>query len=55
MEKTFKNKEEMVEYFKGLAQYYISSAQLGGEGSEYLQGKGKAFEIAAHELEHNMK
>lgn len=55
MEKILKNKKEMIEYFKKLTHDYISNAQRGGEGSEYLYGKGKAFEIAAYELEHNMK
>lgn len=55
MEKTLKNKKEMIEYFKRLAHDYISGTQHGGEGSEYLYGKGKAFEIAAYELEQNMK
>lgn len=55
MDKALKNKKEMIEYFKRLAHDYISNAQRGGEGSEYLCGKGKAFEIAAYELEYNMK
>ena len=41
MEKALKNKKEMIEYFKRLANKYISNAQCGGEGSEYLCGKAR--------------
>ena len=54
-ENRYRTKEEMIEYFKHLSYEYEVKAHRGGEGSDYLLAKAEAYELAAFELEHNMK
>ena len=48
-------KAEMIEYFKRLAFEYEVRAHRAGVESDYLKGKAEAYELAAFELENNMK
>lgn len=51
----YRTKNEMIEYFKHLSYQYEKDAHRGGAGSDYLQAKAEAYELAAFELEHNME
>lgn len=53
MEKSYRTKQEMIEYFKQLAFNYYKSA--GMYHNDFFKGKAEAYETAAFELEHNME
>lgn len=55
MERTKRTIQETIEYFKHLSYEYELKAHRGGAGSEYLQAKAEAYELAAFELEHNLE
>ena len=48
-----RSKQEMIDYFLNMARAF--SVQAHRFNSEFLRGKAEAYEIAAFELEHNMK
>ena len=48
-----RTKQETIEYFRYLA--YVFSIQARRQNSELLRGKAEAYEMAAFELENNMK
>lgn len=52
MEKTYRTRAEMIDYFKGLA--FVFELEAHREKSEFARGKAEAYELAAFELEHNM-
>lgn len=43
----------MIEYFRNMANSF--AVQAHRLNSEFLRGKAEAYEMAAFELEHNMK
>lgn len=48
-----RTKQEMIEYFRNVATVFAIEAHR--MNSEFLRGKAEAYEMAAFELEHNMK
>lgn len=45
--------EETIEYFRMLSHEFAAAAQR--ENDDYKRGKAEAYEIAAFELEHNLR
>lgn len=48
-----RTKQEMIEYFRNMANAFATQAHR--MSSERLKGRAEAYEMAAFELEHNMK
>lgn len=53
MEKSYRTKQEMIDYFKYLA--YQFSVDAHRNKDEIAKGKAEAYELAAFELENNYK
>lgn len=53
MERTYRTKEETIKYFKQLAYEFAKEAHRNND--LVAKGKAEAYELAAFELEHNMK
>ena len=53
MERTYRTKEETITYFKELAYHFRVEAHRNND--LIAQGKAEAYELAAFELEKNMK
>jgi len=51
--KTYRTKTEMIDYFKKLA--YAFEVEAHRTGNKVAKGKAEAYELAAFELEHNLK
>ena len=53
MEKRYRTRQEMIEYFRQLAfEYYKDAAMYH---NDFYKGKAESYETAAFELEHNME
>lgn len=56
VKRTYRTKEETIKYFKYLAWHYEGQAYEGYKLVDpEAKGKAEAFELAAFELERNMK
>lgn len=57
MERTYRTKEETIKYFKYLSFEFSKQSHRAEDSIEkaMLKGKAEAYELAAFELEHNMK
>jgi hypothetical protein len=53
MERTYRTKQEMIEYFKECADDF--RIQGSRSNNDFFLGKAAAYEMAAFELEHNME
>lgn len=53
MENRYRTKQEMINYFKELANDFYHRGSISH--NDYYLGKAEAYEIAAFELEHNME
>ena len=51
--RTYRTKEEIIKYFKQLA--FEFSKEAHRNNNQIAQGKAEAYELAAFELENNMK
>ena len=56
VKRTYRTKEETIKYFKNLAWHFEKQAYKGNKLIDpEAKGKAEAYELAAFELERNMK
>lgn len=53
-ERTYRTKKETIEYFKMLSESLAKEAHRSGNNA-YMRGQAAAYEMAAFELEKNMR